>query len=504
MHRRSDGPSLFQRVMRVSHAWALVLAVMSAQADAAVFSIVDLGSLGGGWSSGAALNNSGDVAGMSRNASGETRAFLYRSGSMIQLPLPAGFFVGAMDDAGTVAGTAGEGAGASTAFLHRDGVTKTFSFDGVSSLAINAVDIGGTMVGSAAFRGSGAPKAIAVKGGAISDLGTLGGTIGVAYGLNTTGQIVGAATTAGDVELHPVLWTAGQIIDLGFPGVLPGRMLGAAHGINGRGQVVGDFRGSFIQHAFLWEDGVVRDLDSNPGHNRSLTSINAQGDAVGPSAIYLDGYLHSLDALLNPYTEWRVSAVSINDQGVILANGCRGVNTCRALLLTRLAPPPPPPAGQVNVIEYYDASRDHFFMTALAAEIEALDSGRLAGWARTGEYFRAYAAALPGTSPVCRFYIPAGLGDSHFFSASPGECAATHAAFPDLVHETDAAFHIALPDVKGACPEDKVVVHRLWSQRADSNHRYTTQSGVRDNMVRAGWLAEGNGPELAVMCAPRS
>ena len=47
-----------------------------------------------------------------------------------------------------------------------------------------------------------------------------------------------------------------------------------------------------------------------------------------------------------------------------------------------------------------------------------------------------------------------------------------------------------------------VPLYRLWSQRADSNHRYTIDSDVRDNMVNAGWLVEGNGPDLASMCAP--
>ena len=34
-------------------------------------------------------------------------------------------------------------------------------------------------------------------------------------------------------------------------------------------------------------------------------------------------------------------------------------------------------------------------------------------------------------------------------------------------------------------------------------HRYKTDKAIRDQMVAKGWLAEGDGPDLVVMCAPR-
>jgi hypothetical protein len=42
----------------------------------------------------------------------------------------------------------------------------------------------------------------------------------------------------------------------------------------------------------------------------------------------------------------------------------------------------------------------------------------------------------------------------------------------------------------------------VFSNRPDANHRYMIDRITRDEMVGAGWLAEGNGPELVVMCAP--
>jgi hypothetical protein len=41
-------------------------------------------------------------------------------------------------------------------------------------------------------------------------------------------------------------------------------------------------------------------------------------------------------------------------------------------------------AGLVGNIEYFNSSLDHYFMSSLAADLDALDTGRLAGWVRTG------------------------------------------------------------------------------------------------------------------------
>ena len=41
-------------------------------------------------------------------------------------------------------------------------------------------------------------------------------------------------------------------------------------------------------------------------------------------------------------------------------------------------------AQTVDVIEYYNASQDHYFISSLQPDIDALDSGKLPGWQRTG------------------------------------------------------------------------------------------------------------------------
>lgn len=169
------------------------------------------------------------------------------------------------------------------------------------------------------------------------------------------------------------------------------------------------------------------------------------------------------------------------------------------------------PARAETVVEYYNAALDHYFITPLANEIAALDSGTIAGWARTGYTFDAAASAGAGRSPVCRFYIPPQHGDSHFLSASPAECQAvlakigTDPNFSGYIEETPAEFYIALPDTaSGACPSGTLAVYRLWNGRADSNHRYTADVGVRDAMLTRGYIAEGYGPQGVAMCTTRA
>jgi serine protease len=156
----------------------------------------------------------------------------------------------------------------------------------------------------------------------------------------------------------------------------------------------------------------------------------------------------------------------------------------------------------IPVIEYYWAARDHYFITANPAEIAALDAAPPGGWVRTGQSFGAYAHAIGITSRACRFYIPPTFGDSHYFSASPEECAAVQVKFPVFTYETQNAFYIGLPDVNtGACPAGTVPVYRLWNNRADTNHRYTTSLTIRNQMLAKGYLAEGYGTDPVSMCA---
>ena len=155
-------------------------------------------------------------------------------------------------------------------------------------------------------------------------------------------------------------------------------------------------------------------------------------------------------------------------------------------------------------VEFHHAGFDHYFVTHVPAEIALLDAGEtIKGWARTGASFLVYAAAGSATSPVCRFYIPPAKGDSHFYGRGVAECEATGAANPTFVNEDPRFFHVVLPEA-GTCPAGHVPVYRVFSNRPDANHRYMIDRALRDAMTAKSppWLAEGDGPDLVVMCVP--
>ncbi|MFO1395829.1 MAG: hypothetical protein U1F48_02075 [Burkholderiales bacterium] len=162
------------------------------------------------------------------------------------------------------------------------------------------------------------------------------------------------------------------------------------------------------------------------------------------------------------------------------------------------------PRGVVPAVEFYNRSLDHYFLSTNPVEIANLDSGRTVGWARTGLRFLVYDNPQPGASPVCRFYRAPAYGDSHFYSASPDECAATAAAHPvDWIYESPNVFYVPLPDkATGACPAGTQSVYRYFNA-ATTNHRYTQELTVRDAMAYSPlWLPEGYGPGpyYPIMC----
>ena len=169
--------------------------------------------------------------------------------------------------------------------------------------------------------------------------------------------------------------------------------------------------------------------------------------------------------------------------------------------------PFPPPVGLVDVIEFYHAGFDHYFMSADPVEINALDTGYFTGWTRTGQQFQAYAtgsSAGPTMNPVCRYYgLPSAGLDSHFYSASSVECWEVNQYYgTEWQIESDNVFQIDLPNATtGACPAGTEPVYRVFNHRADANHRYMLSQLLRSQMEAQGWIREGYGPDATIMCA---
>src|SRR5438105_2925766 len=162
-------------------------------------------------------------------------------------------------------------------------------------------------------------------------------------------------------------------------------------------------------------------------------------------------------------------------------------------------------------VEYYDLELNHFFVTAAADEIQALNSGRFFGWVATGLRFPVLAPGdlKAGSTPVCRFYgsPTAGL-DSHFYSADPAECQRVLLKWPlSWLLESSDVFRAYLPaTTTGACPGDTTPIFRLWNTRSDVNHRYTDRVDVAQAMIDVGYIPEGYGTSSipTAFCAPAS
>jgi hypothetical protein len=156
------------------------------------------------------------------------------------------------------------------------------------------------------------------------------------------------------------------------------------------------------------------------------------------------------------------------------------------------------------IIEFYNASLDHYFMSQDPDEIRALDSGVKVGWVRTGQSIDGYVPTQSDQRgrPAARYYgLPSAGLDTHFFTIrdeNPGMA---------WVLESTDVFELAQPDtLTGECAVNTTVVpvYRLWNQRLDSNHRYTTDLATQQQMIARGWLAEGYGPNAVMLCAPAS
>lgn len=164
----------------------------------------------------------------------------------------------------------------------------------------------------------------------------------------------------------------------------------------------------------------------------------------------------------------------------------------------------PPPDAVGEMVEFYNAQRDHYFYTADAREIAGLDSGVGAkGWTRTGKTFRVIVAGCPREPfgfdhRVYRFFGKPGVGpNSHVFTADRRECRIIDKSGVWLYEGT--TFSATPPDSNGGrAVFDEIPLYRTWRPFGDSTHRLTTEPAVIDEMKAKGWVDEG-----VAMCVKR-
>jgi len=291
------------------------------------YTVTALGTLGGPYSQAFGVNNSGQVVGEAYVSTGAYNAFLYSTGEMLDLGTLGGF--GSQAN-GINASSQIVGALDTNAFLYRNGTMQNLGSLGGSygseALAINAA---GEVVGDAYTSGNVFDHAFLYTNGVMADLGTLGGGYSRASGINSSGQIVGAARTRDNAE-HAFIYTNGSMTDLG---TLSG-VYSYAWGINDYGEVIGQADTTRSTHAFLFSGGAMSDLGALGGVTgiSAANAINAIGQVVGSSypgtgtldhgMLWQNGEMYDLNNLLVADSGWTMNdATGINDNGWIVGYG---------------------------------------------------------------------------------------------------------------------------------------------------------------------------------------
>lgn len=317
--------------------------------------IADIGTLGGNFSYGQAINESGTVVGWSSLSGGQgDHAFLYDDTGIHDLGAfsSRGSQAYAINDQGQIAGNGITPGDVTThAFLYENQVMRDLgtlgdpdsNAPGIYSYSrgINAV---GQIVGFSSVPGGAAYHAFLYDSTGMHDLDTLGGANSYAMGINTNGQVVGYSHIAGDTAYHAFLYDGAAMRDLG---TLGGTSSTAA-AINANGQIVGRSAVELdsADHPFLYDSTGMHDLGTLGGTSSNATGINTSGQIVGYSSLagqtiqhaflYDSTGLHDLNSLLtaNPDGWTLTEARGINDSGQIAGNGINAAGANHALLLT--------------------------------------------------------------------------------------------------------------------------------------------------------------------------
>ena len=312
---------------------SLVFSSISAHAE---WFITDLGTLGGSSSSAFAINNNGQVVGeMGVDNTSGTTAFLYENGVVTNLGyLPGGEnIIGGIYSTAAAINASGQIAGSSinqSAFSYSGGQMSALgTLGGLSSQAYGINDAG-QIVGTSTQSGYSHNRAFLYSNGAMTNLGSLGGDYSVARGINNSGVVTGTSYLS-DGHEHAFVYSNGTMTDIGTLGGPNSE----AVAINNAGQIVGNAEtGSGIQ-AFIYSNGQMTNLGAPLRAEISRAyGINNLGQVVGVASTptTFDAFLYSAGTFLtlnslaavNNAGWYGLHPYAINDHGDIVGSG--GIN----------------------------------------------------------------------------------------------------------------------------------------------------------------------------------
>ncbi|HLX83238.1 MAG TPA: DUF3466 family protein [Terriglobales bacterium] len=293
---------------------------------------IDLGTLGkpdgNSWINWGGINETGEAVGMSETAvpdpDGEDLCgfgtelicvpFLWRNGHMKALPT-----VGGNNGQASAINNRGEVAGYAETAVIDSGcppykITSAVVWEKDKAVALPNVggDLDGVAFGindqgqAVGYSGScvAATHAVMWKNNTALVLQDLGGIkSNIAYVINDHGQMAGKVRSADGSTYVAAFWQAdGTLTTIG---ILPGDFAAFATGINNRGQVVGNnFDSSFNwSHGFIWQNGVMTDLNSLIPSDSNLfiisaSNINDRGQISGMGMVLTGPHAGNIHAFL--------------------------------------------------------------------------------------------------------------------------------------------------------------------------------------------------------------
>jgi probable HAF family extracellular repeat protein len=311
----------------------IVSGLFALGAGAQTYTAVDLGTLRAGSARVHDVNSSGQAVGGSGHPHGAaTHAFFWEKQSGIQDlgTLPGGDYSAAysINDTGVVVGSSNTADN-----MHAFSWTSSQGLHDLGALPGSASSSASSINNQGQIAGASGGHAVLWSNGQIQDLGTLGGATSEAHDVNGFGMVTGVSDTAAGPRAF--LWKDGTMQDLG---VLPGDTSSRADHVNNNGMVVGASEGSGGVRAFVWTAGnEMRPLSSAAGIYSEAFGVNNLGQVVGETSSALgtraflwtsqNGMVDLNDAVTGlPSDVVLTGALAINDKGQIVAFGLKNPN----------------------------------------------------------------------------------------------------------------------------------------------------------------------------------
>ena len=246
------------------------------------------------------------------------------SGSVSQIDAPGATFTDAsgINNRGEIVGSFQDGQGFH-GYVFRQGEFTVLDapVQGALTIALGNNDRG-QVVG--AYRSQGLFHGFVWERGTFTDINAPQAEETFLHVINNRGQIVGHSRRDVFSLARAFLWADGDFTFLNIPGVLLAGRNRDSLGLNDRGQVVGTFQSQGINHGFLYDNGVVMQIDVPGARSTRASGINSRGEIVGSYIDTFDvehAYLRHADGTftqIDAPNAAGISGVRLNDRADIV------------------------------------------------------------------------------------------------------------------------------------------------------------------------------------------